>query len=672
MSHQERDSMCTGWIKSIGQLIALGLLLASHGYAQSLSRYVVEAVGGHDSENQAKLTVDVRDLASSDVHLPVRVVVTGSDGSHPDGSGHGVYSDGRFYAHGRFEVVVPKGKTQIDLRSGPHYVPLMIQEDLAGGQAYQISATLHQWFSPESRGWYCGDNHVHALHDSHAMVKASLDYTALQGRANGLNWITEAGSNVPYDAIDQLDTASFLLRYAAEQRLGAYVGHVNTPGIVLPIEKERIKTIMNRPLPVQAIKKRVHELGGIVAHTHPLTPRHQLHWMGATEFFSDTVMGQCADLFDIDSRATEYLWFMGLNLGNRVGASGSTDSALGRVRTASPGDRRVYCRAETFTYPAIIKAMRQGRTVATNGGSFFPFFTMDGHEPGDIIQLKAQRTLTARMEIQTLEGVRTAQLYRNGVRVWATNLTGQTGPIKLEKTVEESQTCWYVLRIEDQQGRWAITSPIYVQSDVASPELQAESIILAINNCTRFVELRRAFYAHVIATVSKGDTIKHVALLRDGQVLKAFLPQAGDNVAHDRVPVTQLNGEYETGWQWSPDPGKAVHFQGDFPVEDTGWYAVRLQTESGRLITSDSIRFDTAHPNSRTLSTAHLNGCDSSLKLWGYGEEMPLEDIKIPFVGDNWWYPKNTYWQMTADFGQGAQHMGGGWKDATSFFRQAN
>jgi hypothetical protein len=599
--------------------MALGVMITSMGYAQDSSHYAIQNVGVYESENQAKVSVDISDLALPGQPLPVRIIVTGSDGSHPDGSGHGVYADGRFYAEGHFQVLLPKGETRIELRCGPHYAPLIIQEDLAGGKAYHITATLYHWFSPESRGWFCGDNHVHALHDSQARVKASLDYTALQGRANGLNWITEAGSNVPYDDIDRLDTASFLLRYAAEQRLGAYVGHVNTPGIVRPIKKAHIDLIMNRPLPVQAIKKSVHELGGVVAHTHPLTPRHQLHWMGATEFFSDAVMGQCADLFDIDSRATEYLWFMALNLGNRVAPGGSTDSALGRVRTASPGDRRVYCQAKALTYPAIVEAMRQGRTVATNGGSFFPFFDMDGHQPGDVIELKGKQSFTAHMEIQTRKGVRTAQLYRNGVRVWATNLTGQTGPIKLEKAIEESETCWYVLRIEDQQGRWAITSPIYLQSDVAAPEPQAEAIILAINNCTRFVELRRDFYAHVIATVSAGETIKRVALLRNGQVLKAFLAGAGDNVSHDKVPVTQLNGEYKAGWQWYPGPGKAMHFQGDYPVQDTGWYAVRLRTESGRTITSDSIRFDAAHPNSRTLSTAWFTWGHGLSRIWATG-----------------------------------------------------
>ncbi|MFO0863501.1 MAG: hypothetical protein U0744_02370 [Gemmataceae bacterium] len=27
---------------------------------------------------------------------------------------------------------------------------------------------------------------------------------------------------------------------------------------------------------------------------------------------------------------------------------------------------------------------------------------------------------------------------------------------------------------------------------------------------------------------------------------------------------------------------------------------------------------------------------------WGYGEEMPLADIRQPFKGDHWWYPQST------------------------------
>ena len=663
------------WIRPARRMacrLMMVLAVVSCTSAQDASDYTLEERGDFSPSDQTRITVAIRTFTSPVMPLPVRAIVTTADGSHADGSGHGLYADGRFYADGQFQVVVPAGATRIELGSGPHYAPLTIQEDLAGGRAYRITARLYRWFTPEAHGWYCGDNHVHALHDAHATVKASLSYTALQGRANGLNWITEAGSNVPYDDIDRLDSASFLLRYAPEQRPGAYVGHVNTPGITAPLAQDTLAAASGACLPVQAIKQQVHRLGGVVVHTHPLTPRHQLHWMGATELFSDAVMGNCADLLDIDSRATEWLWFMALNLGNRIAASGSTDSALGRVRTASPGDRRVYCHADEFTYPAIVEGLRRGRTIATNGSRIFPIFRIDGHEPGDAIKLGGTQRFTATMTIHTWDGVRTAQLYRNGIRVWATDLTGRRGSIALEKQIEESQTCWYVLRVEDQQGNWAITSPIYFEADDDTRKLPSEALLLEISNCTRFIELRRQFYAHIIATVGDGETIRSVELLRDGQVQQAFAAHGGDQLAHGDVSVTGLRGAYEEGWAWHPNPGQAVHFQGDTPVSESGWYAVRLRTDTGRVATSDSIRFDASHPSSRTLSVAHLNGGGNSLKLLGYGEEMPLTDIKLPFEGDHWWYPRNTFSQMVVDFGQGPQQMAGGWDGAKSNFRPAN
>ncbi len=648
--------------------LAMALLACGSSYGGT-SAYAVKEAGSFDEAGQVRITVEVRDLTTEDKRVPVRAIVTAADGSHVDGSGHGLYADGRFYADGSFEVTAPGGQMRIELSSGPDYVPLEIREDLASGRAYHITARLYRWFSPEAHGWYCGDNHVHALHDAHATVKASLAYTALQGRANGLNWITEAGSNVPYDDIDRLDTERFLLRYAAEQRPGAYIGHANTPGITKGLDSGFLEKIYNRPLPMQALKERVHCLGGVVAHTHPLSPPYQLHWMGATEFFSDMVMGHCADLFDIDSRATEWLWFMALNLGNRVGVSGSTDSALGRVQTSSPGDRRVYCHAEQFSYPAIVEALREGRTFATNGSAIFPFFAIDGHEPGDTIELAGTRSCKARMTIHTRDGVRTAQLYRNGVRVWAVDLTGRRSPIELEKALEEAQTCWYVLRVEDPRGNWAVTSPIYFQTADRPAQPQAEALLLEISNCTRFIELRRQFYAHIITTVGRGETIADVELLRDGQVQKAFSARDGDRIVGGLVPVNGSAGAYAEGWVWHPNPEKAEHFQADYPVSESGWYAVRVRTEAGRVLTSDSIHFDAGHPNSRTLSVVQVRGGGSSLRLLGYGEEMPLTEITLPFEGDHWWYPRNTWWQLTADFGAGAERFGGGWKQAEVCFR---
>ena len=58
----------------------------------------------------------------------------------------------------------------------------------------RIRARLRQWFAPEERGWFGGDNHVHAQHDATAAIRTDLAFTALQARANGLSYITEADS----------------------------------------------------------------------------------------------------------------------------------------------------------------------------------------------------------------------------------------------------------------------------------------------------------------------------------------------------------------------------------------------------------------------------------------------------------------------------------------------
>jgi len=321
-----------------------------------------------ESTDAARMRVEVVD-ATSGRKLPVRVIVTGADGKHPDGSGRGVYKDGRFFADGSFVVTVVPGNTKIRIASGPNYEPITMQVTATRGVEQRYRVSLHEWFSPQKHGWYGGDNHVHAQHDAHAKVRTDLAYTALQGRANGLNFITESGSSVSYDDLDKLNTDSFLLRYAPEIRPGPFVGHLNTPGIRTLIRREDVDRITRRPLPAQAVVEAVHARDGAVIHTHPMTPVHLLHWMGAGEVFSDAVHRKTADLFDVDASHSQTLWFAVLNMGARMGVSGYTDAALGRDNTLSPGDRRVYCKADGLDYRAFVEAMRAGRTVATNGVS---------------------------------------------------------------------------------------------------------------------------------------------------------------------------------------------------------------------------------------------------------------------------------------------------------------
>jgi hypothetical protein len=111
---------------------------------------------------------------------------------------------------------------------------------------------------------------------------------------------------------------------------------------------------------------------------------------------------------------------------------------------------------------------------------------------------------------------------------------------------------------------------------------------------------------------------------------------------------------------WYRQQERALHFQADLPVQETAWYAVRARTVGGRAWTSDALHYDAANDRSHVLSMVRLAGGDTEFVLQGYGEEMPLADIRQPFAGDHWWYPQGSYWQLQMRFGAQAEVLKGG------------
>ncbi|MGC8638258.1 MAG: CehA/McbA family metallohydrolase [Isosphaeraceae bacterium] len=612
-------------------------------------------------QGQCELVVqadDARAVGSTRMPLAVRVVVTSAGGKHPDGSGRGVYADGRFFADGEFIVRVPAGRTSIAVRGGPNYVPLTIGLDAQANSRMHLRVYLYRWFAPEERGWYGGDSHVHTQHDPTAYIKTDDHYTALQGRAQGLSYISQATKRSrPVDPAT-LRTPTFLYRTAAEVGVGAFIGHLTTPGIRQPLGGGKFSQAFHQPLSVQKIVEAAHDLGGIVTYTHPMGPPHQLHWMGATEAYSDAVLGRCADAFDMESRRTEPLYFAMLNLGNKLAVSGYTDCALERKGTLSPGDRPVYSHASRFDFDEIIQAIAYGRTFATNGGPVFPFLTIDGHEPGDTLSAKQGLSRRARLEVHSLYPLKSAELHRRGARVVAFDVGGRHGEVVLTHAIApEVDGGWWLARVEDDRGNWAITSPIYFRGEPAQPRSFSYALLLEIGNTAPMVELRRQFFAHVIATVSPTDPMKEVRLVKDGRSFKSSRVGAADHMPKGQVPVTGGAMEYEEGWQWFPAPTKGVHFQADWPVAESGWYSLEATTASGRTPRSDAVHFDAANPNSSEICVARLSGPDTRVDRAGYGEEMPLAEIKLPFEGDHWWYPEKTFWQLRGTFGQDTREL---------------
>lgn len=639
-------------------------------WSPPVSTWVVgESQPWEPGQTQARLVVRIRHDGRP---RPARVVITAADGSHPDGSGNGTYNDGRFFVDGEFTVVMAPGRTRVEIRSGPEFVPVTSEVELTAGRQVEATVGLARWYSPHDDGWYDGDNHVHAQHDATEALRTGLAYTALQGRANGLAYITEAGSAaaVSYDDLGKLSTTDFLLRIAGEIRPGPFLGHFNPPGIREAIPHARSEEMLRTILPHHQFAAEVKQRGGVMIQTHPTTPPHQMHWMGSTMFLADAVMGTTPQALDQDHAPTQALWFLALNLGNRVAASGSTDAALGRRNAPSPGDRRIYSHAERFTYEAIVDGIRRGRTVATNGGPLFLTITVDGRMSGDEVVLDAQARPQARLSVHALNPLRRVVLFVNGVERWSGEVAGKRGILTLETMVPvpTGLNGWCVARAETQNGDWAMTSPVYLRPVSSPVPPPATFTVIQISNATRYASLSSQFFAHLICTVRQPEEITGVELLRDGEVVRRFTVAEGDQRHEDRVAVTQPFGTYGPGWAWHRAQGRAIHFQADWPITATGWYAVRFQTSDGRVIGSDAVRFDQDEPDSHQIGALRVEDGTSALRWWGFGKEAPLANLPS---GDHWWFPERTFWRMVSDFSGTRAELEGGDKATAARFRVA-
>jgi hypothetical protein len=663
-------------MRSVRTLLAgllLGIIASAPGvepaaWTPPVSTWVAgESEPWEPGQAQARLLVRIRHDGRP---RPARVIVTAADGSHPDGSGNGTYGDGRFFVDGEFTVVTVPGRARVEIRSGPDHVPLTADIDLSPGRQVTATAELARWYSPQAEGWYGGDNHVHAQHDATEALRTGLPYTALQGRANGLAYVTEAGSAaaVSYDNLERLSTPEFLLRVAGEIRPGPFLGHFNPAGLREAIPPGRIEELTRAVMPHHRLAAEVRQRGGVMIQTHPTTPPHQLHWMGSSMFLADAVLGTTPQALDQDHPSTQALWFLALNLGNRVAASGSTDAALGRRNAPSPGDRRVYSHGDRFTYEAIIDGIRRGRTVATNGGALFLTMTVDGRLPGDEVVVDVASRPLATVAVHALNPLRRVVLYVNGTERWSGEVAGRRGHLTLEIPVPlpADLAGWCVARAESQGGEWAVTSPVYLRPASAPTPPPATFTLLQISNATRYASLSPQFFAHLIATVRPPEEITVAELLHDGAVLRRFVPGEGDQRHEDRVAVTQPFGAYGPGWAWHRVNAGVVHFQADWPVTATGWYALRLHTTAGRRVESDAVRFDQAEPLSHQLGVAQASDGRSSLTWWAFGMEAPLADLP---EGDHWWYPQKTFWRMTTSFGGITAEIGGGDRAAAARFR---
>lgn len=346
--------------------------------------------------------------AQSGQPVTARVSITQENGKfvYPPATQHRLLGDlGHFYCEGQAEFAAPAGNYSYRVFHGPEYRPATGSVSVTSGKITEVTISLERWTNAAERGWYSGENHIHANY-GYGHWYSTPESMLAQCSGEDLRVCNFMVANSDTDAVfdreffrgkaDPLSTTETILYWNQEFRSTSW-GHmtlVNLSQLVEPIFTGFKDTTNPWDVPTNAdIADRTHLQNGLVNYTHgaqnPNDP-YQGAYTGKS-IPVDVALGKI-DTIDLNASyaGTVPLWYRLLNCGFRLPPSAGTDTFLNRIPSRLPGGDRAYVKITgEFSYAAWIDGLRAGRSFISNGPMLE--FIVDDRESGQTLQLASPR-----------------------------------------------------------------------------------------------------------------------------------------------------------------------------------------------------------------------------------------------------------------------------------------
>ncbi len=427
---------------------------------------------------------------------PARYYLTGSDGKVWTPRGAVVYErrgERHFVTRNGFEIQLPPGAYTLVAERGPEYRPFQVTVEGRQGEKKTVPVEVGHWIDMNRLGWFSGDlhNHRHPKEMPLLLLADDLNLTPVIA-----DWVWDDGqiSNPPdtTDAVRQVDpTHVYSLLDKEVERLKSGPGAVDLLGLRSPIPFDGYLLYP----PNDTFTKKAHAQGGWVdaekivwRDVVALVALGQIDFAGIVHnhFNRQDVETETDAWGMIPKLRPEFktpagmpLWAMDvyyrfLNCGFRLAASAG--SATG-VKAAPLGYNRVYVKPRgPFGYDAWFRALKEGRSFATNGPMLF--LTVDGQEPGDVLRFpgKATRRVTVHVEASSANPMDRLEVLFKGKTI--RTVTG-AGRLTADFTTTVAETGWFAARAfekPDRTIRFAHTSPVYAEfpgdRGIVAPDVQ--------------------------------------------------------------------------------------------------------------------------------------------------------------------------------------------------------
>jgi hypothetical protein len=374
-----------------------------------------------------------------------------------------------FFVERAARLPLAAGKYHLHAWHGPEYRMAHQEIDVAEGKTASVTLELERWTDPAARGWWSGENHIHANY-GYGSWYTQPDELRRMMEAEGLNVANLVVANSDTDGV--FDREFFLGRpdpasgprsilYWNEEFRATLWGHltlVNLKQLVEPIFTGFADTTNPWDAPTNAdVADHTHLQGGHVNYTHPAANAKDpyLSAYSGKSLPVDVALGKI-DSLDINwsYEPTLSLWYRFLNCGFRVPASAGTDCFLNRIRSRLPGVDRAYVKIDgPFTYDAWVKGLKAGRSFVSNG----PILDF---EPGGSVRGPASVAVKAAASSQV--PIDRFELVVNGEVAASGTVSADKTSAVLDPTVSLERSGWYGVRVFAGQQQ-AHSSPVYVE-----------------------------------------------------------------------------------------------------------------------------------------------------------------------------------------------------------------
>jgi Tol biopolymer transport system component len=391
---------------------------------------------------------------------------------------------GHFYARRAAELIVPAGKFTLQARRGPEYFVHQQQLDIAAGETREVTLALDRWINMPERGWFSGENHIHANYGYGAWHN---DPVTIRDQCEGedLHVANVVVANSDGDGVfdreyflgrpDPLSLPRTIIYWNEEFRSTIWghltLGHLGQ--LVEPIFTGFADTTNPWDVPTNAdIADRTRAHQGTVSYTHPASnPESPYDGAYAAKGLPvDAALGRIdtLDVMGFGYSASLGLWYHLLNCGFRIPAAAGTDVFLNRITSYPPGWGRCYVKlTNRLSYASWMSGQKAGRSFITTGPMLE--WNLDGREPGDTLRLDAPRQVRVRARASSQFPMKSLELIFNGLAVPASAATNQAGELVLDQEMSLDRAGWLAVRCAGANsstggsGLVAHANPVYVE-----------------------------------------------------------------------------------------------------------------------------------------------------------------------------------------------------------------